>query len=136
MDSDEATDNYAEHNIDLFKLKMDLAALSELAIGKVVNIIMRYEPHLISDPDEFSINLVQLKQATVRAINYIIQTYVEEKKRRKKRQRQRAEQVTATTENSTKYTNKENSSDFSAGNIANIIVLDSSDSSSDVVCLS
>lgn len=77
MESDTSSDVFEENNIDLFKLKSNLTKLSEQANGKVVDIIMRYEPYLISDPDEISINLAQLKRTTVKAIYWFIQTYFE-----------------------------------------------------------
>lgn len=141
MDSDISSD---EESVDLFELKSNLSQLSDLATGRVVDIIRKCEPTLISDLSEFSINLSELERNTVGAIYSFIQSCLAKKKRKLKLPFKTTQKVILSMQKSGEIIqNTPNSTEADVVDLDSsddIIDLDSTDSdnkdaSSDVICL-
>lgn len=67
-----SSDSDIDENSDLKHIVEKLKTLSQLNIGKIVQIIKKHEPELIKDPDEFEINFSELKTSTIRVIKSFI----------------------------------------------------------------
>lgn len=67
-----SSDSEIDEHIDLKNIVEKLKTLSQLNIGKIVQIIKRHEPEIIMNPDEFDINFSELKTSTIRLIKSFI----------------------------------------------------------------
>lgn len=67
-----SSDSEIDEHSDLKNIVEKLKTLSQLNIGKIVQIIKRHEPEIIKDPDEFDINFSELKTSTIRLIKSFI----------------------------------------------------------------
>lgn len=129
---DSSSESEIDGYSDLEHIVVQLKKLSQLNIGKVVQIIKTYEPEIVKDPEEFKINFSILKNNTIQVIKSFMKSIDDKTVKKRIRKTKKIKKVEVRVKNSQECNE---SSRIVQSSDKNVIVL-SSEPSDGVILIS